>query len=149
MSALKRIGVWIGGAGLLAATAIDTLAVIGRNVGLPMIGSIELIQAAVLVAGVVGLIFATAHGDHARVRILTDKFARGRAFAEIVGPLSMALLFAGLLAGSLWLAMDLWNGHERSELLGVPWSALRLIANVGLALCIVVALTSLVRRTRR
>ena len=39
------------------------------------------------------------------------------------------LLFAALLAGSVWLAADLWDGYERSELLGVPWKLLRLIAN--------------------
>jgi TRAP-type transport system small permease protein len=148
MTRLRRLAVWIGGAALIAATAIDTLAAIGRNVGLPAIGSIELVQAAVLVSGIFGLIFATADDDHARVRLVTDRHDRGRAFADVVGPLSMALFFAALLTGSLWLAADLWNGHERSELLGVSWRGLRLIANLGLAACIVIALAALFRRTR-
>ena len=67
---------------------------------------------------------------------------------DVVGPLSMALFFAGLLIGSVWLAADLWRGHERSELLGVSWRALRLIANLGLAACIVVALAAMFRRKR-
>ena len=148
MNRLRRLAVWVGGAALLAATAIDTLAVIGRNIGLPVVGSIELVQAAVLVSGVFGLIFATAGDDHAQVRILTDRLGRWRTSAGVVGPLSMALFFVGLLSGSLWLAADLWNGHETSELLGVPWSVLRLIANLGLVACIVVALTALARRRR-
>jgi TRAP-type C4-dicarboxylate transport system permease small subunit len=148
MTRIGRLAVWIGGASLIAATAIDTVAVIGRNVGLPVVGSIELVQAAVLVSGIFGLIFATAGDDHARVRILTDRHARGRAFAEVFGPLSMALFFAALLAGSVWLAADLWNGHERSEVLGVSWRVLRLIANLGLAACIVIALAALFRRTQ-
>ena len=148
MTWLRRLAVWTGGAALIAATATDTLAVIGRNVGLPVVGSIELVQAAVLVSGIFGLIFATAGDDHARVRILTDRLGRGRALADVVGPLSMALFFAALLTGSVWLAADLWNGHERSEVLGVPWRVLRLIANLGLAACIVVALALLFRRTR-
>ena len=148
MTGLRRLAVWIGGAALIAATAVDTLAVIGRNVGLPVVGSIELVQAAVLVSGIFDLIFATADDDHARVRILTDRHARGRALADVVGPVSMALFFAALLTGSAWLAADLWNGHERSELLGVPWRVLRLIANLGLAACVVVALAALFRRTR-
>jgi TRAP-type C4-dicarboxylate transport system permease small subunit len=127
---------------------IDTLAVIGRNVGLPILGSIELVQAAVLVSGIFGLIFATAGDDHARVRIMTDRHDRGRVFADVIGPVSMALFFAALLTGSVWLAADLWTGHERSELLGVSWRVLRLIANVGLAACIVIALAALFRRTR-
>ena len=148
MTGLRRLAVWIGGGALIAATAIDTLAVIGRNVGLPVVGSIELVQAAVLVSGIFGLIFATAGDDHARVRLLTDRGDRGRAFADIAGPSSMALFFAALLVGSLWLAADLWHGHERSELLGVSWRVLRLIANFGLAACILIALAALFRRNR-
>jgi TRAP-type transport system small permease protein len=143
---LRRIAVWTGGAALLAATAVDTLAVVGRNVGLPLVGSIELVQAAVLVSGVFGLIFATAGDEHARVRILTDRLGRARRLVDHLSPLSMALFFTALLAGSGWLAVDLWSGHERSELLGVSWRALRLIANLGLAACIVVALAALFRR---
>lgn len=146
MIALGRVGVWIGGAALLVATAVDTFAVVGRNVGLPIVGSIELVQAAVLVSGVFGLIFATAANHHARVRILTDRIPGGRAFAAVVGALSMALFFVALLVGSVWLAADLWDGHERSELLGVSWRALRLIANLGLAACVIVALAALFRR---
>ena len=146
MTRLRRLAVWIGGAALIAATAIDTLAVIGRNVGLPVVGSIELVQAAVLVSGIFGLIFATAGDDHAHVRILTDRLGRWRSSAAVVGSLSMALFFAALLFGSVWLAADLWDGHERSEVLGVSWRVLRLIANLGLAACIVVALAALFRR---
>ena len=51
--------IWTGGAALLAATAIDTIAVIGRQVGYSVHGAIELIQAAVLAAGAVALIAAT------------------------------------------------------------------------------------------
>ncbi len=146
MTWLRHLAVWIGGAALLAATAIDTLAVIGRNFGLPIVGSIELVQAAVLVSGIMGLIFATAGDDHAHVRIVTDRLGRWRSSAALLGPLSMALFFLALLAGSLWLASDLWNGHEQSELLGVSWRVLRLIANLGLGACIVIALAALVRR---
>ncbi|MEO6151595.1 MAG: TRAP transporter small permease subunit [Croceibacterium sp.] len=149
MTALHRIGVWIGGAALLAATAIDTIAVIGRNIGLPIIGSIELVQTAVLVSGVFGLIFATWGEEHARVRILTDRLPRAGALADIIGPLSMALFFGCLLTGSLWLASDLWSGHERSEVLGIPWGALRLTANLGLAGCVLASLAVLFRRTQR
>ena len=149
MSVLTKIAVCLGGAALLAATGIDTLAVVGRNLGWPMIGSIELIQGAVLVSGVIGIILASAHDDHARVRILTDKVRRGGALVDVLGSIAMVLLFGAMLAGSIWLAADLWHGHERSELLGVPWKLLRLVVNIGLALCIVVVLAGLVRRLRR
>jgi hypothetical protein len=92
MTLLRRIAVWTGGTALLAATAVDTLAVVGRNVGLPLVGSIELVQAAVLVAGVFGLIFATAGDDHARVRILTDRLGRLRRLADRWGLFDGAVL---------------------------------------------------------
>ena len=142
------MGVWIGGAALLAATAVDTLSVIGRNVGIPFIGSIELVQAAVLVSGIAGLIFATAADEHARVRILTDRTALGKSAARVIGSIGTALFLAGLLAGSSWLAADLWNGHEQSEVLNIPWRPLRLIANLGLFTCIIVAVSALFRRPR-
>jgi TRAP-type C4-dicarboxylate transport system permease small subunit len=149
MTWLRRLAVWIGGGALLAATAIDTLAVIGRNIGLPLVGSIELVQAAVLVSGIFGLIFATAGDDHAQVRIVTDRLGRWRSHAQLVGPLTTALFFAALLTGSVWLAADLWHGHERSELLGVSWQLLRLVTNFGLAAGLVISLAALVRRRER
>ena len=142
------MGVWIGGAALLAATAVDTLSVIGRNVGIPFIGSIELVQAAVLVSGIAGLIFATAADEHARVRILTDRTPLGKSAARVIGSIGTALFLAGLLAGSTWLAADLWNGHEQSEVLNIPWRPLRLVANLGLLTCIIVAVSALFRRPR-
>ena len=48
MSGPLKAAIWLGGIALLAATAIDTLAVIGRHLGIPVTGSIELMQAAVL-----------------------------------------------------------------------------------------------------
>lgn len=148
MRGVHAIGVWIGGAALLAATAIDALSVIGRNVGVPFIGSIELVQAAVLVSGIAGVIFATSADEHARVRILTDRTAFGKSAARVIGSIGTALFLAGLLAGSSWLAADLWNGHEQSEVLNIPWRPLRLVANLGLLTCVIVALLAPFRRPR-
>ncbi len=36
-------------------------------------------------------------------------------------------LVLALLAGSLWITIDLWHGHEESELLRIPWKPLRVI----------------------
>ena len=40
MSAPRNLMIWTGGAALLAATAIDTIAVIGRQVGYSVHGAI-------------------------------------------------------------------------------------------------------------
>ncbi len=65
----------VGGGALLAAMAIDGLAVIGRHVGWPLLGSIEAVQAAVLVSGCVALLVATRARRHAR-RICSSTGAR-------------------------------------------------------------------------
>ena len=123
---MMRAAVWLGGIALLAATLIDTVAVIGRNAGFALHGAIELIQAAVLVAGGIALVVATLAASHARVHLLLDRLPTPRkALAHRLCAAVTALFFAAILAGSIWLALDLWAAHELSELLGLPWRWLR------------------------
>ncbi len=147
---MRNFLVWAGGAALLAAMLVDTLAVVGRNVGMPIIGSIEFVQAAVLVSGTVALVLATLHGGHAKVRLVTDRLQGApRQLLATAARLASVCLFAALACGSIWLAADLWNGHERSEVVGVPWRVLRLIANAGFAACTLIALSKVFGRTER
>lgn len=133
MSPLKRAIIWTGGIALLAATLIDTVAVIGRHVSLPLIGSIELMQAAVLVSGSIAILVATMEGTHARVKLVVDRLGPGkRRLADRFSDLLTLAFFAAILAGTGWLAWDLRKAHEVSELLGVPWSAMRLVAGLCL-----------------
>ena len=134
MSVLRGLMIWTGGAALLAATAVDTLVVIGRQAGFALHGAIELIQAAVLVAGSLALVAATAANNHARVRLIIDRLGSSRAGFERVSDVLMAAFLVALLAGSGWLAVDLWRSHEVSEIAGVPWRWLRLFANLALVL---------------
>jgi TRAP-type C4-dicarboxylate transport system permease small subunit len=133
----KDLTIIVGGLALLAATAVDTVAVIGRNIGLPLTGSIELMQAAVLVSGGIGLVIATIEQSHARVRLIVDRLSpKWRVLADRASDALTAIFVLALLAGSAWLAADLWGAHEQSELLGIPWRLLRLIANLSLlAVC--------------
>ncbi|WP_126174142.1 TRAP transporter small permease [Altericroceibacterium xinjiangense] len=138
MKPLRNGAILMGGVALLAATAIDTLAVIGRNIGLPLTGSIELMQAAVLVSGALGLVIATTEQSHARVRLVVDRLpANWRALADRLSNVLSLIFFVALFAGSVWLSIDLWDAHEQSELLGLSWRLLRLFANVCLlAICL-------------
>jgi TRAP-type transport system small permease protein len=146
---MTRALIWLGGIALLAATAIDTVSVIGRNAGFQVHGAIELIQAAVLVAGGVALVMATLFGSHAKVHILVDRFSPARkALTGRAAALVTALFFAAMLAGSVWLAADLWNAHELSELVGVPWRWLRLFANLCLAGAVLILLRQAVQVKR-
>jgi TRAP-type C4-dicarboxylate transport system permease small subunit len=147
---LRKLTIWIGGIAMLAATATDTIAVIGRNLGRPLVGSIELVEAAILVSGTVALVLATLGDLHARVRLLTDRLGEtAQTVLERFSRLAAAAFFAAIAWGSIWLAADLWSGHEQSELLGVPWRVLRLVANVGLVCCAAIALAATFRREPR
>jgi TRAP-type C4-dicarboxylate transport system permease small subunit len=141
--------VWVGGLALLAATAFDVLSVISRAVGRPWHGTIELSQAAVLFTGAVALVAATLAQNHARVHLVIDRLPqRGKGTALRLSSFATALFFAGLLAGSLWLALDLWGAHEVSELLGVPWRWLRAFANLCLVSAVLILLRQMFKGTR-
>lgn len=144
---LRDVLVSIAGGALLVAVAVDSLAMVGRQIRFPLIGSIEIVEAVVLFAAGGGLIIATLDGAHARVNLLLEglsKVSRERVLKLHV--LAAALLFAALLAGTVWIAADLWDGHEQSELLRIPYRPLRIAAAVTLG---VLLLLSLLRLTRR
>ncbi|WP_114952097.1 TRAP transporter small permease subunit [Sphingosinicella terrae] len=142
-----RLLVAIGGGALLLAMAADAVAVVGRHVGLPLLGSIELVQAAVLLSAAAAIVVATVRGSHAVVHLLVERWSpRGRFWLEVAIGLSSAFFFAALLAGTVWIAADLWNGHEESELLRIPYRPLRIAVAASAA---AVAITFLVRIVRR
>jgi TRAP-type C4-dicarboxylate transport system permease small subunit len=118
---LSRVFFVIGGAGLLASMATDSVSVAGRRLGVPFLGAIELFQACVVAAASSALIVATLAEAHASVHILTERLPeRGRAWLMAFGALAGAACFLVLGAGSAWVIRDLWGGHERTELLGLP-----------------------------
>lgn len=147
MNALRKCVTVTGGIALLAATGIDAISVIGRHLGLPFRGSIELVQVAVLVAGTLALLVATVDRSHAKVHLLVDRMSESaRGHLDRVSALLGAAFFAALLAGSLWLMADLWSGHEQSEVIGVSWRAMRVFANVVLALIVLALIGQAFRR---
>ena len=70
---LYKVAIWVGGLALLAAALIDTGAVLARNLMSSLHGSIELIQAAVLIAGALALAIAVASHTYARVHLITER----------------------------------------------------------------------------
>jgi TRAP-type C4-dicarboxylate transport system permease small subunit len=141
MNMATRITIWVGGIALLGATLADTVAVIGRKIGFPLHGSIELVQLCVLVAGAIALLLSTLAGSHAKVHIVVDRLGdRWRDAALRGNALLAAGFFIALLVGSAWLAVDLWNGHEQSEIIGIPWRWMRMLANLCFAAIIVLLL---------
>lgn len=133
-----------GGALMLVAVAVELLAVLGRLVGLPLPGSIELVQVAVTISGTCALLVATLHGSHARVRLVLDRLSAVQARLVNQGnALLSAVFFVLLCAGSIWLLVDLWDGFEESEIWFVPYPPLRLWVVLGTLAVALVFLSSL------
>jgi TRAP-type C4-dicarboxylate transport system permease small subunit len=143
----RDLVVWISGGALLAAVAVDSLAMLGRQVRIPFLGSIEIVQAVVLVAAAGALIIATLDAAHARVNLVLDRLPpRWRARFETLHALAAAFVHASLLAGTVWIAADLWSGYEESELLHIPYAPLRIVTVVSFAVLLLLALRGLFRR---
>jgi TRAP-type transport system small permease protein len=120
---------YIGAGGLLVAMAIETIAVLGRHAGIPLLGALEIIQAAILLMASASMLSATLNNGHATVTLLTNRLSdRGKRVMQCLASALSALFFVGLTAGALWLAVEAWGAHEESELLHIPFRPLRIIS---------------------
>jgi TRAP-type C4-dicarboxylate transport system permease small subunit len=146
---MRSVLAWICGGALLVAMVTDTLAMLGRAVHVPLLGAIEVVQTAVLFASAGGLVVAALDSAHARVHLLVSRLPAGvrDALARLHAAAS-AVLYLALLAGSAWIASDLWNGHEESELLLIPYRPLRVALIGALAVLLVHSLTRIRVRQR-
>jgi TRAP-type C4-dicarboxylate transport system permease small subunit len=141
--------IWAGGIALIIAAALNLLAVIGRHTGLPLKGAIELVQVVVLIGGSLALVAATLGRNHARVHLILDRLTgSNRDVAEWVCTALSILFYLMLLGGSYWLAVDLWGSQEVSELVGVPWRAMRAFLNLTLVVIIALLVRQLVEGRR-
>lgn len=143
----RRILVWISGGALLVAMAVDTLAMMGRQAGVPFIGSIEIVQAAALIAALGGLLVASLEHAHARVNLLLDRLpADWRAASRTAHEAAAVVFYAALLAGSVWIAADLWTASEESELLHIPYRPLRITVAITFIVLLVLSVARLNRK---
>jgi TRAP-type C4-dicarboxylate transport system permease small subunit len=126
---------YIGAAGLTVATAVETVAVAGRWLSLPLHGALEIIQAAVLITACVSMLTATLASTHATVHLLLNRVSAPlRTLLTRSGSLLAAVFFVGLTIASVWLQLEHWDGHEESELLHIPFRPLRLLCSVSMLL---------------
>jgi TRAP-type C4-dicarboxylate transport system permease small subunit len=126
MGLLVRAAMGIGSIAMLGAMVTEALAVAGRHTGIPFVGSIELVQACVVVATSSAIVAATVLGAHARVHLLIERLSpTARTLLLRFADLLSAALFAVLAIGSIWIASEVWGGDERSSLLNLPIAALR------------------------
>jgi TRAP-type C4-dicarboxylate transport system permease small subunit len=135
---------YIGSAGLLCATGFDTAAVIGRHVGLPFPGSLELVQASILLGSSAALAAATASGRHAAARLVLDRVNVALRIAlQRLNALFTVIFFLLLAAGQIWISADLWRAHEDSEVLHIPYAPLRIVCISGILLAAMISLRAI------
>lgn len=134
-SPLLRIFFFLGSCGLLLAMATDAIAVLGRHTGFALLGSIEIMQFAILVLAASSMVFASQGDRHARIRILTDRVSETARRRLQTAADALSVVFLILLAvGCIWVTFETWPGHERSELLHLPFRWLRLLLALSVIL---------------
>ncbi len=126
------VAFWIGGAGLLTAMATDFISVIGRHTGIPLLGAIEVVQGAIVLAASAALIAGTLTHAHASVDVLVERLPAPLRdglwrFASFLS----ALFLASVTAGGVWLLYDVWLMDERSDLLRIPIVPERIVWSVS------------------
>jgi TRAP-type C4-dicarboxylate transport system permease small subunit len=140
---------YLGAAALLLATSVDAIAVLGRHIGLPLLGSLELVQAAIVVASSTAIVFATLANRHAAARFLLDRSTpRLRRLLQQFARVLTLLFFLILASGQAWITHDLWDGHEDSELLHIPFAPLRLVSILAVLLAAGITLRRLLRQPK-
>jgi TRAP-type C4-dicarboxylate transport system permease small subunit len=131
---VKRLGDGIGGVllltgatGLIGAMLIDGIAVIGRHVGIPFTGSIELVQAFIVLGAASAIAYASMGATHAAVDLVFHRLpVSAQHLAHRLAALLGFLFLAALMTGSAWIAWEYRDAGERTELLGIELKWLRL-----------------------
>jgi TRAP-type C4-dicarboxylate transport system permease small subunit len=119
---------YVGAAGLLCVMLIEVVAVIGRHTRLPLLGALEMAQAAIVPAACAAMVIAALAGAHAAVHLVTERLPPGaRALAARVSALLAAVFFAGLCVGACWLTVEFWNSFEETDVLHIPFRPLRVL----------------------
>ncbi len=136
---------YVGSAGLLCMMLVEAAAVVGRHVGIPVMGALEIVQVAIVPAACAGMLIATLRGAHAAVHLLTDRVPPDtRRWIDRAGAILAGLFFAALCAGGAWLAVEYWNSYEQSEVLHLSFRPLRvLVAATSAALAVAFVYTAL------
>lgn len=144
---LGRIVLTLGSAALLAAIATDALAVAGRHAGIRLFGSIEIVQACIVLIATSAIVLATLVDAHARVHIVLERLSPVTAARLLRGADALsAIVFAWLAAGSIWLSADLWDAFELTEVLQLPLRWLRLAWVLGASIAAVLFARRALRR---
>ena len=127
-SVVARIALVLGAIGLAGAGLSDFCGVVGRHIGYPLPGAIELVRMFIVLVVSASLVAATWANGHAAVHVVIDRLPRaGRAAMLRLGAAAGAAAFALLSAAGVWMLLITWNGGEQTDLLGLPLAPLRIL----------------------
>lgn len=122
---------YAGAAGLLTVMVVEVIAVIGRHVRVPLLGALELAQAAIVPAACASMVIASLTGAHAAVHLVTERMPeRVRAAMARISALLAGVFFTGLAIGSCWLTIEFWSSFEETDVLHIPFRPLRVLVTI-------------------
>jgi len=125
-NATSRIAFFVGAIGLLGAGLSDFCGVVGRHIGYPLPGAIELVRLFIVLIVSASVIIVTWENGHAAVHVVVERTRpAGRTALLRLGAASGAVAFALLSAASIWMLALTWGGGEQTDLLGLPLAPLR------------------------
>jgi TRAP-type C4-dicarboxylate transport system permease small subunit len=140
---------YIGAGTLLFATFVETFAVIGRHVGIPLVGALELMQASILLLSCTAMVAATLNQSHASVTLVVSRVGpTWQRLLNIFSCVLSAVFFMAIAAGSLWVLAESWHDHEASELLRIPFRPLRIISVLAAVAIAIIFLRDMFRSRR-
>lgn len=141
---------YAGAAGLLLVMVIETIAVIGRHVRIPLLGALELAQAAIVPAACASMVIASLAGTHAVVHLVTERVPpNARLTLDRLSSALAALFFGGLAFAASWLTFDFWGSFEESDVLHIPFRPLRVVVAISAAALSLIFLNRTFRRGER
>jgi len=122
---------YVGAAGLLSVMAIEAVAVAGRHLRTPLLGALEMAQAAIVPAACASMVIASLAGAHATVHLLTERLPQHvRAGMARASALLAALFFTALAVSAGWLTAEFWNSFEQTDVLRIPFRPLRVLVTL-------------------
>ena len=132
---------------------VEVIAVVGRHARLPLLGALEMAQAAIVPAACASMLIASLAGAHAVVHLMTERLP------ERCAPMDgarqricwRACSSRGLCIGEAWLAGEYWNSFEETDVLHIPFRPLRMLVTLcaGLLALIFFALRAIAAAKRR
>lgn len=124
----EAVAFGFGTVGLSAAALTDFVGVVGRHLGHPVAGTIEIFRVCAAVVVSAAIVLATLSGGHASVHVFVERMGPlWRARSRRIGAIIAAAMFTAIVVASGWLLVLTARGLEATFLLNIPLWPFRLI----------------------